>query len=156
MKLDKLSSCRLHPLLMVAAMIAALGLSACATSKTAEYVDPKTGPQYVCYRQAAFCKNLFERAATLCGAIHRRTSSTSRYDSSTGTIRQYPSASGHDTYSCAWPHHSYTASEDLAPAPVGATEHVGPPADVMPSRPGEVRYLRDSLAIWGVVLRLHS
>ena len=65
---------RLCPLLVLAAMIAALGLSACATSKTAEYVDPKTGQQYVCYRQAAFgvipsvvagnsyadCKNLFE------------------------------------------------------------------------------------------------
>ena len=61
---------RLWPLLVVAAM----GLSACATSKTAEYVDPKTGQQYVCYRQAAFgvipsvvagnsyadCKTLFE------------------------------------------------------------------------------------------------
>jgi hypothetical protein len=41
--------------------------------------------------------------------------------------------------------------------PAGRTpELVGPPADVMPSRPGEVWYLRDSLAIWRVVLRLHS
>ena len=52
----------------------AIGLAGCATSKTAEYVDPKTGQSYVCYRQMAIgvipsvvagnsyadCKNEFE------------------------------------------------------------------------------------------------
>ena len=56
------------------AVAAAVWLSGCASSKTAEYVDPKTGQQYVCYRQSAFgvipsvvagnsyadCKNEFE------------------------------------------------------------------------------------------------
>ena len=60
--------------LLVAVMVAAGGLSGCSTSKTAEYIDPKTGHQYVCYRQSAFgvipsvvagnsfadCKTLFE------------------------------------------------------------------------------------------------
>jgi hypothetical protein len=59
---------------MLAMLIAAVGLSGCASSKTAEYVDPKTGQEYVCYRQMAFgvipsvvagnsyadCKNVFE------------------------------------------------------------------------------------------------
>jgi hypothetical protein len=59
---------------LVAVLVAAVGLPGCATSKTAEYVDPKTGQSYVCYRQLAFgvipsvvagnsfadCKNEFE------------------------------------------------------------------------------------------------
>jgi len=56
------------------AIVTALGLSGCSTSKTAEYVDPKTGHRYLCYRQSALgvipsiaagnsyadCKNVFE------------------------------------------------------------------------------------------------
>jgi hypothetical protein len=52
----------------------ALGLSGCVTAQTADYIDLKTGQQYLCYRQEAFgaipaavsgtsyadCKTLFE------------------------------------------------------------------------------------------------
>lgn len=36
------------------AIAAALYLAGCATSRTAEYLDPKTGHTYLCHRQAAF------------------------------------------------------------------------------------------------------
>ena len=39
---------------LVVALVAAVGLPGCATSTSADYVDPKTGQQYVCYRQSAF------------------------------------------------------------------------------------------------------
>jgi hypothetical protein len=62
----------MKPLAWAAAV--AISLAGCSTSKTAEYVDPKTGHSYVCYRQSAFgvipsvvagnsyadCKNVFE------------------------------------------------------------------------------------------------